>query len=154
MAGKALIDDTKEGLSAIGWKDYLVFDDASNKLEIAGNVTAVHRPNGKDDAPLQVNCPRVLATLSDDEKAGHKTLKNVHIDGGMSLRENGDLRFEAWQVDYDPKTSQAIATAKPGTPGKVYDSKTPSGGSFQKLFYNVKEKQIERVEGIDANLVR
>jgi hypothetical protein len=141
-----LVGDLR-GATAFQWRDRLVFDEQALSARLDGDVKIVQQR--ADQPPLKLNAATVDADFVRDADATKRpsslSLKRVLAHGGVSVTAP-QARFDAPKVEYDPVAGQLIAGGDPSNPVETFDEQGLSRGGFERLIYNTRTRQIDKLE--------
>lgn len=138
-----------KGKVAIEWKRSMIYDPAANTATLDGDVVIVQQDPGKDR--LQMKAERLVAEMNPGATSQETQLKRIVADKGASFSSK-QIRFDAAEAIYEPGDDRVIARGTPRQPVLVYDESGATSGSFEELWWNIKEGRPERLKNVTANV--
>lgn len=140
-----LVGDLR-GATALQWRDRFVFDEQSMTGHMSGAVRIVQRREGQ--APLLVNADVVDAEFvraTAGTRPTSMSLKRVVAAGDVSVAAP-QAHFTAARLEYDPVAGQLVAGGSMEHPVETFDEQGLSRGGFERLVYNTRTRQVDKLE--------
>ena len=139
------------GAVAIEWAKSMNYDPASQQVVLNGDVIIVHQAPGEQ--PVRMVTQKLIAELDTDAKTEDQQLKIVRAEGGASFT-SPQIRFDAATASYDPGSNRIIARGTDRQPVEVFDQSGVSSGSFEELWWNIKDSRPERMKNVTGSVRR
>jgi hypothetical protein len=128
------------GATAFQWNKEMVYQEATHRADMVGDVLVVHQDDTADQLPVRMTCDHVIAWFeavakaasraSSEAKAGAESstmqLRYLTAEGTQVIITRDIDQVIARQVDYEPKRHLLIATGTERNP--VNFSNGGSGG--------------------------
>ncbi len=144
-------DAAIRGAVAIEWAKSMTYDPAAAEVVLVGDVVVVHREPGKE--PVQMRSQKLIAQLDSGAGSDQQQLKSVRAEGGASFT-SPQIRFDAATAVYDPAANRIIARGSENRPVEMFDQAGLSNGTFEELWWNIKENRPERLKNVTASVKR
>mgnify|MGYP005851006977 CR=1 FL=1 len=145
-AATDLVGDLR-GATAFQWRERLVFDETAMNARLDGDVTIVQER--ADQPPLKLTASTVnvefLRGAGATTRPSSLALKRFEASDKVSVSVP-QARFTAPRVEYDPVAGQLVASGDPSNPVETLDEQGLSRGIFDRLVYNTRARQIDRLE--------
>lgn len=141
-----LVGDLR-GATAFQWREQFTFDEPAMAARLVGQVRMVQRRG--DQPPVTLNAAEVDAEFAPDSPASTRRasllLKRVVASGDVNVTAP-QARFSALKLEFDPGAGQVIAVGTASQPVETFDEQGLSQGGFERLIYNTRTRQIDKLE--------
>ncbi len=137
------------GVVAIEWKKSMVYDPATRRATLDGDVWIVQREPGRDQ--VEMKAERLVAEMNEPAAGQQASVKRIVADRGASFASK-QLNFDAAEAVYEPDNNRVIARGSARQPVQVHDANGATSGSFEELWWNLKEGRPERLKNVSASV--
>lgn len=140
------------GATAFQWSDKLTFAAGQDRVDMAGDVLVVHRPDGDEAREVRVQADTVAAELAASAgrsqgdlatpaaPAQPSPVRRVAAAGNVRVT-TGKLEFLANEIEFRPPDDTLIAKGTDRAPAVLLDEQGLSRGSFREMWLNPRTQE-------------
>ncbi|GIW76337.1 MAG: hypothetical protein KatS3mg104_1400 [Phycisphaerae bacterium] len=140
---------SSEGAVGLQWSKSLTYTAASEQMIVDGDVVIVYEPIEGDT--IRVLTRRLIADIHQMPETGVSRLEKVYSEGGTSVIGQ-KVRFDAAQAVYEPDSDRIVVRGTPRQPVEIFDESGLSSGTYEEIWWSLKENRPERLKNVTGNL--
>jgi lipopolysaccharide export system protein LptA len=137
------------GAVGLQWSKSLTYTAASEQMIVDGDVVIVYEPIEGDT--IRVLTRRLIADIHQMPETGVSRLEKVYSEGGTSVIGQ-KVRFDAAQAVYEPDSDRIVVRGTPRQPVEIFDESGLSSGTYEEIWWSLKENRPERLKNVTGNL--
>lgn len=137
------------GAVGLEWSKSLTFSTASEQIVVDGDVVIVYQPVEGDT--IRVLTRRLIADIDQSSESGVSRLEQVYTEGGTSFISQ-KVRFDAAQAVYEPSSDRVIVRGTQRQPVEMFDESGLSSGTYEEIWWSLRENRPERLKNVTGNL--
>lgn len=138
-----------KGAVALQWTKSLTYNSSSGQMVVDGDVVIVHQPLEGD--AVRVLTRRLIADIHQTAETGASRLEKVYTEGGTSFI-SPKVRFDASQAVYEPTPDRIIVRGTPRQPVEMFDESGLSSGTYEEIWWSIKDNRPERLKNVTGSL--
>lgn len=139
------------GAIAIEWKKSMTHDPAAGQVVLDGDVVVVYQQPGQD--PIRMLTQKLIAQIDPEALEESQQLNRVHTEGGTSFI-TPKIRFDAAEAVYEPGSERVVVRGTERQPVEMFDESGLSSGSYEEIWWNLRENRPERLKNVMGTIRR
>jgi hypothetical protein len=145
------VEGAIRGAIAIEWAKSMSYDPAVGMVVLDGDVVVVHQQPGED--PVRMLTRKLIAEIDPEAADDTQQLKRVRTEGGTSFI-TPKVRFDAAEAVYEPGTDRVVVRGTERQPVEMFDQGGLSSGTYEEIWWNLKENRPERLKNVTGTIRR